>query len=746
VSFLHPALFAAGAAAVAIPIIIHLLMRRRRRPIEWAAMRFLLEAYRKHKRRLRLEQWLLLATRCLIIALLGAALARPFFGDANAGGSGPETVYLLIDNSLTASAESERDSALDRHKRLATDIVGTLDPSRGDRVGVVSLGGPAEPVVMPPSAELGALAQTIRSVESVDSAADLIGAISRVRDNLDSDNEQLGDVRIVVLSDFLEGSADVTRALEGLGDAGAELDVFASRPADASPDNVSVLTVEPLRPVVVAGRTLPGDDDGVSGSTQVRVGLRRTGAGVNDTGITTIRLGYERAGGADTLGEQTVRWSPGQTEASASVTADLRGIDRTSTRGVLTASIDRDTVAGDNTARAEIALRDTLRVSIVAPSRFGARPSIDRFENADWARLALSPLDQSRSLTGGADIELSDVSPDSVDAPHLGGTDAVVVATPHLIDRAAWRRLRTFADNGGLVVVIPPADEQAHLWPDAMNETFELGWSITTAPIVFDEPVPLTPGDGGALDLLGLLSAELGELIEPVSVDQLLAFDPSNGNASTLLACDGRGFVLASRPGGEGRGAIVVFTSAFDLQWTDLPAKPFMVPLMQELVRQGIGRARGTWSAVAGASPTTPDRAAVLTPLTTDGTGDIRVERDRTSTPVRNAGVWRALDARGATRGLLVVNADTGAGRTAAQPESDVGDWLGVINGRAPIWLDEQTPERGLVVAEAGLTDTDSPISLVLLALVATLALLEVALARWTSHAAATASIAEAPV
>ena len=42
-SFLHPILAGAGLAAVAIPILIHLLMRRRRRPIDFGAMRFLLE-------------------------------------------------------------------------------------------------------------------------------------------------------------------------------------------------------------------------------------------------------------------------------------------------------------------------------------------------------------------------------------------------------------------------------------------------------------------------------------------------------------------------------------------------------------------------------------------------------------------------------------------------------------------------------------------------------------------------------
>ena len=44
-SFIVPALAAAAVAAVSIPVIIHFLTRRPRRPVPWAAMRFLLAAY-----------------------------------------------------------------------------------------------------------------------------------------------------------------------------------------------------------------------------------------------------------------------------------------------------------------------------------------------------------------------------------------------------------------------------------------------------------------------------------------------------------------------------------------------------------------------------------------------------------------------------------------------------------------------------------------------------------------------------
>src|SRR5436309_13210065 len=50
-----------GLAAASVPIIIHLLNRRKYREVTWAALRFLLAAIRKNPRRIRIEQLILLA-------------------------------------------------------------------------------------------------------------------------------------------------------------------------------------------------------------------------------------------------------------------------------------------------------------------------------------------------------------------------------------------------------------------------------------------------------------------------------------------------------------------------------------------------------------------------------------------------------------------------------------------------------------------------------------------------------------
>ncbi len=98
-SLLHPLLLW-GLAAVAVPILIHLLLRQRPRPRPWAAMRWLLAADREASRRWKLTNWLLLLLRCLAVALLALAVARP----ALPGLGGGDHLVLVVDRSASMGA------------------------------------------------------------------------------------------------------------------------------------------------------------------------------------------------------------------------------------------------------------------------------------------------------------------------------------------------------------------------------------------------------------------------------------------------------------------------------------------------------------------------------------------------------------------------------------------------------------------------------------------------------------------
>lgn len=100
-SFLNGILLA-GAAAFLIPLLIHLLNKRRVQTVRWGAMHLLQEVLKQRKRRFRIEQWLLLMTRIAIPIVLALCLARPVMSALNQiPGFGKTSAALVLDDSFS---------------------------------------------------------------------------------------------------------------------------------------------------------------------------------------------------------------------------------------------------------------------------------------------------------------------------------------------------------------------------------------------------------------------------------------------------------------------------------------------------------------------------------------------------------------------------------------------------------------------------------------------------------------------
>ena len=113
--FLSP-LFLLGAAAVAAPILVHLVRRTRARRIEFPALTFVRQVPQRTIRRRTFRNILLLILRCLAILLIVIAFTRPFFSRrsaAQANGANGATV-ILIDSSLSMRREQMFPNAVQR--------------------------------------------------------------------------------------------------------------------------------------------------------------------------------------------------------------------------------------------------------------------------------------------------------------------------------------------------------------------------------------------------------------------------------------------------------------------------------------------------------------------------------------------------------------------------------------------------------------------------------------------------------
>lgn len=132
-SFLQPWLLF-GLPLVALPILIHLINQRRFQTIPWAAMMFLLSAFRMNRGYSRLRQWLIMAMRMLAIAGLVFAVSRPLAGGwlGLAAGDRADTTLVLVDRSpsMQQRGEGGGESKLQTGRHQLTRILDTIGSNR----------------------------------------------------------------------------------------------------------------------------------------------------------------------------------------------------------------------------------------------------------------------------------------------------------------------------------------------------------------------------------------------------------------------------------------------------------------------------------------------------------------------------------------------------------------------------------------------------------------------------------------
>jgi len=771
-TFLNPVILAAGLAAIAIPIAIHLLMRRRRKPTPWAAMRFLMEAIRRRRRRLQLERLLLLAVRCLLVAVIALALGRPTLrglaGDSPFGSSAI-TLAIVIDDSIAAGApDGDGTTALDRHRAMAVELLESLRTDRGDRAILVPLSGPLateadlpETSALTPTSDLSTISQFLEDLAPTSAAADTAGAMALVGDRLAAaarDETDGGRWVVAVLADGVAGVFPEASAAPGTttenGGRGPRVSVLLSDPMLSSTGprgDVGIAALTPVRPVLVVGQ---GEAVAVSAPARVRIG--RSGAGLDTEATVGVRLRFVDDGGPGPWSTAAARLRPG--ERTASVVLDAQVVGRPRGLAYLEAEIEqRDAqggVPGNDSVVAAVTLRRQLSIAIIdAVDTMSSRTGgLDPDNPAAWLRVALAPeaMGEDDPL---ADIAAVTLDPSVVDTPRLARVDAAFVLAPSKMRAGGWQALASFARSGGLVVVFPDPASSLAPWADRFTEALGVPWTIGPEALDHDLPLGITRATGDdQLGLLRLIEGELESLLRPVTVSKSLPLTTESGSESRslLTMVNGAPAALVSRPGStSGDGLVIVFAVPLATSWTDLPARPVVVPLVQELARSGVGLAIGSRFSNAGARPPAPNAAVQLRPgwnmaagssIAPVGIGD----EGRSLRPLRRAGPWLALDGAGRPVGVVAVAPDhRGAARETTARErmrESVSNALGIelTDDESLVWLDRPGGATDGTTAPAqamARTEPNLALGAILLGVALALAMLEVVLARLFSHA-----------
>lgn len=162
-----------GLAGLAIPILIHLLNRRRYDVVHWGAMQFL-QISETTRKRLLIEELLLMLYRMVLIALLVLGLAAPFLISAlldPVGHHENRDVVLIFDGSDSMTFQDGDRSVHEAARAWAERFLDGLQP--GDRVAVLQAKQQVIPVVGEPTHDLEHVRQALKELAPPRGTADL---------------------------------------------------------------------------------------------------------------------------------------------------------------------------------------------------------------------------------------------------------------------------------------------------------------------------------------------------------------------------------------------------------------------------------------------------------------------------------------------------------------------------------------------------------------------------------------------
>jgi hypothetical protein len=185
-----------GLAVLAIPPLIHLLNRRRYNVVDWGAMQFL-QVSEVTRRRIFLEELLLMLLRIGLLAVLVFALAGPFFARTSSGPRSNRDVVLLFDGSYSMGSTRSGQTPHDAAREWARGYVNDITP--GDTVAILQAREQVVPVHEDPSSDRQRLRESIDKMKAPGGGCDWMLALEQAERILDKSERT--EREIILLSD-----------------------------------------------------------------------------------------------------------------------------------------------------------------------------------------------------------------------------------------------------------------------------------------------------------------------------------------------------------------------------------------------------------------------------------------------------------------------------------------------------------------------------------------------------------------
>jgi hypothetical protein len=590
-----------GIGAISVPIIIHLLNKRKFQRVKWAAMRFLKVSVQKNQRRIQIEDLLLLILRCVMVALIALALARPAIRSATAGlfGQAKVTAVIVVDNSFSMSQTDGVASRFDKAKKAAEEILDTLPNGSAASVWLVS--DVVRPVIPEPTFDLNLARGAIRNARLSDRSSDLFAAVKQGVDQLDRAQSVRKELYVVTDGQRLSfRNVEAARALlDQHKDSVRGHVVLVTQPEDA---NLGVSGLIQSSGIAAVDRPLrfvaSVTNYGSSEARDVRVALRVRGPNAVDA-----------AAGADApVDEATVDVIPPGATRSVSL------FGRLSDEGyhAVTASIAPDRVPADD-ART-VVVRGVKRVKVLLVDGDPGREARDA--ETFYLRNALVPV--SAAEASGYFVQATTISPAQLPSAALDDYDCVILANVTDFSPVTLDAFGGYLGRGGGLIVFPGANTQAAFYnselvdkramlpaslgvpagnADAEKPQFTLSDKDLEHPIaqLWRDPAAGSLSGVGFFRVFPLKPAPNPPPV-PLNSDQP---PRPEGEPRVVLRFNDGSPAVMERTWGQGR--VILFASTADTAWNQLAVRPgIFVPLLYRCVGAVVTRQDEAMNVKAG--------------------------------------------------------------------------------------------------------------------------------------------------
>lgn len=554
-TFLNPA-FLLGALAAAVPVVIHLIYRRRALVHVFPAVRFLLLADRRTARKFRLHQWLLLALRILAILLLAFVLARPrLLGqDAHAAATLPaQASVVLIDNTLSMTYHDAQESRLQRAKTVATRLLQALRSQ--DRAIVLPVLAPEQETAPTTffTHEQNVLETQLAAIRVSHAPVNLANAFQRAFALLH--DHPAPRRRVVLLSDFtIRGWEDFHLSQFNTVPEGVELYVvrFGEAQRDA---NVLVEGVQIIEKPFIEGISL-----------DVTALIRNH----SDAAVQNLRV--DLLLGQTKIGEQLVDLSPNeQVTVPFRMTAPPAGLHWGEVR------LEEDRFAADDRFYYALRTASPVRVLVVDGS-----PGTSLFDSEIF--YLMSALQPAGAL-GHSLFYPKPVTWEGLAQERLSDYQVMILCNVEALDPQLRQRLQQFVVEGGGVLFFAGN----HLEAARYNAMFYRA-DTPLLPLALEPPVqhpqeqPMHIGMVASSHEALRVFANEKDLLQRGKFYRYLAMQrqPETPGVTVLLALQNGYPLLVEKS--LGRGRVMFFASSADRDWTDFPTRTAYVPLLHGLL------------------------------------------------------------------------------------------------------------------------------------------------------------------